>query len=535
MSYINKESYIIYKDGIRTNAINGNTGIIDYSGHNANAVIQNAIDSLTPGRKWKEKITLKGNFEIDDTIHIRPYTIFELCGSIKLKSELVAAKTLIDTPQGNDIDIVGGVYDGNSSAYNLNWANRSDSPWNSHGILLGNTIVRIAGVKNINVTNVNVKNTVRSNIVIEGDSTGVGDNVLISGCLLENSLTDHWIYPAAGKNITIQNCSMTGYAASEGVALGTSTNILKDSEIRDCKIYNVIANPNGYSQDIAIHARSYIDGTDETENMKITNNLIDMGSIYTRGIQSSSKNTDIIGNFIKGVTGSAGQSIRLTKSHCRIIGNRVINHGSATVAQEGISVLPAENVSNIQISGNKIYQSSIVYQSRGIILDANNYDIKDILINDNDIYVVEYAIRLKTETGKIIDNVSVIGNKIYANGSGKYWIYEQNNGMLTNVIYAHNLVKGAVSIVNGTFHKNIGYKTENSGTLIVSGTNAQTSFIIPHGLAIVPTNVQLETKSLDAAGSKYWIADINNITINFLIPPPTGINNVIICWNAGAQ
>jgi hypothetical protein len=78
----------------------------------------------------------------------------------------------------------------------------------------------------------------------------------------------------------------------------------------------------------------------------------------------------------------------------------------------------------------------------------------------------------------------------------------------------------------------MGVVLENSGTAIFSGDGLATSFSFAHGLATTPTVVNLEAKSADAAGDKYWTADATNITVTFAAAPAAGTDNVVIGWEA---
>ncbi|MEM3697380.1 MAG: hypothetical protein QXQ94_07765 [Candidatus Bathyarchaeia archaeon] len=73
-------SYLVWREGSEYYAANASG--IRFSGKNASQVIQSAIDSLTAGRTWKEKIILKGDFTILNTIIVRSYTILEFQGKI---------------------------------------------------------------------------------------------------------------------------------------------------------------------------------------------------------------------------------------------------------------------------------------------------------------------------------------------------------------------------------------------------------------------------------------------------------------------
>ena len=73
-------SYILWREGHKYYAANASG--IQFTGTNASWVIQSAIDSLTVGRTWKEKILLKGEFVISNTIILRSYTLLEFQGKI---------------------------------------------------------------------------------------------------------------------------------------------------------------------------------------------------------------------------------------------------------------------------------------------------------------------------------------------------------------------------------------------------------------------------------------------------------------------
>jgi len=110
------------------------------------------------------------------------------------------------------------------------------------------------------------------------------------------------------------------------------------------------------------------------------------------------------------------------------------------------------------------------------------------------------------------------------------------NSVNPRVINNDLKIAGANAIINNSttalIKWNEGYVTENSGTATFSGTGAQTVFTIAHGCALTPTHVNLEAKSADASGDKYWSADATNITVTFKTAPPLGTNNVVIGWKA---
>jgi hypothetical protein len=135
--------------------------------------------------------------------------------------------------------------------------------------------------------------------------------------------------------------------------------------------------------------------------------------------------------------------------------------------------------------------------------------------------------------------VSIIANRSGDTGAGtrqKYGIAEagtaNNNRIIGNMVLRNQtggiLVSGAGTVVKD----NYGYATENSGTATFSGDGIATSFSFAHGLAATPTVVNLEAKSADAVGDKYWSADATNITVTFAAAPAAGTDNVVIGWDA---
>ncbi|MGQ9530542.1 MAG: hypothetical protein ACUVQX_03150 [Candidatus Bathycorpusculaceae bacterium] len=116
-------SYIIWRERDNYYAANA-SGIVKFGGTKASEVIQSAIDALTVGRTWKEKIVLKGDFTISNTIIVRSYTTLEFQGKITvadnanldaaIKSEGFDDLAGTDSTGGVvDVEIVGLELDGN--------------------------------------------------------------------------------------------------------------------------------------------------------------------------------------------------------------------------------------------------------------------------------------------------------------------------------------------------------------------------------------------------------------------------------------
>jgi len=80
--------------------------------------------------------------------------------------------------------------------------------------------------------------------------------------------------------------------------------------------------------------------------------------------------------------------------------------------------------------------------------------------------------------------------------------------------------------------RNTGYITENWGLATFSGDGTTKTFSFAHGLSATPSHVDVEAKSLDAAGNKYWDADATNISVSFTTAPPAGTDNIRLSWAA---
>lgn len=108
-------SFVIFKDedGLIC-ARNGSTGKIDYSGTDVGEVIQNALNSLTSGRTWREGVVLKGNFTINAKVAIPSHTVLEILGKLTLADNVNDYMFLI-AGGSTDIEIIGGVVDCNGA------------------------------------------------------------------------------------------------------------------------------------------------------------------------------------------------------------------------------------------------------------------------------------------------------------------------------------------------------------------------------------------------------------------------------------
>lgn len=88
-------------------------GVIVYSGTNATSIINSALNALTTGRTWQEKVLLMGDITIDSTILVPAYTILENTGRVTLADNSDCNMLELKAGLAAMIEIFGGLWDGN--------------------------------------------------------------------------------------------------------------------------------------------------------------------------------------------------------------------------------------------------------------------------------------------------------------------------------------------------------------------------------------------------------------------------------------
>jgi len=111
-------SYTIFEEGGNCYAQNGKTRAIDFRGTDAVTVINSALNALTDGRTWQEKVTLRGNFSLTSPIRLPEYTVLDLRAA-KLTLANAANCNMIQNPDASvsadERTIIGGILDGNKA------------------------------------------------------------------------------------------------------------------------------------------------------------------------------------------------------------------------------------------------------------------------------------------------------------------------------------------------------------------------------------------------------------------------------------
>jgi len=122
---VKNSSYIVRKNGSYYEAIDGNTGKLEYGGENnagsvdgtdAATVIQSTINALTSGRTWKEKVSVKGDIDIDGLLNLPSYTTLEIQGRLRWTGSSPGWMIANDTDRPVKHSEVSGFLDANNVA-----------------------------------------------------------------------------------------------------------------------------------------------------------------------------------------------------------------------------------------------------------------------------------------------------------------------------------------------------------------------------------------------------------------------------------
>jgi hypothetical protein len=198
-------TYIVFTDGRMYYAKNGRTGQIDFNGTDATTVIQSALNALTPGRMWKERVLVKGSYIINNSaspLRISSYTIFEVDGRL---TALDKRKTLVHV-SGSNIELRGGIYDGNRGTE----VTATDEP------------VRVIHVEN--ATDVIIEGVKVVNGYSRGIEVSNGYHVTLKDIYAENSWRNVMIWSdsyTTVRNHELRNIHSKYAQGGSGVDLGT--------------------------------------------------------------------------------------------------------------------------------------------------------------------------------------------------------------------------------------------------------------------------------------------------------------------------
>ena len=178
--------YLVYKQEDIIYAKNGENGNIDLQGTDAKTVLQYALGHLTPGRVWKEKVAVLGDFSINNSkspLKIPDQTLFTLFGRMTVQDN---KKILVSL--GNDVIIENGLYDGNRGSEHSTGAD------SARVILADNkSNVTIRDLKVVNGFGRGIqarypKNNVIENVVVENCDKNIMHTVIAKDLIIDEGV-----------------------------------------------------------------------------------------------------------------------------------------------------------------------------------------------------------------------------------------------------------------------------------------------------------------------------------------------------------
>lgn len=553
----NEPKVAVFLEGVNAVAYSIETGSIISSNSNHQIAINEALDNLTIGRNYKERIILVGHFSISSELLVSSYTTLEVSG--KLTSTLSGFSAILTNKNATntDIDVIGGLYDVDNIA----------TPFEQTGI-------SFSKVSNLNICNTTVMNSGKHCIDLKGCSEFTVEN---NHC---NNMGDDGIsilYSYSGR--IINNTIIGGPNNGNG---GGSSGIELEDGSHDIVISSNSVSHISDASGSGIHLILDPGGPGPMYNLNVVSNTVrDCGG---RGIGCISNKAPIAISAISAIgdgtiiVTAAGHNLTADSTWLVELKN-IVDAGLLELNNEFIATtIDADNFSiNLIATGTYSSGATVDFDIHNVVIAGNTVDnvsdngvqvsrSREIAINNNSIsradkFGVSFVVgaRLVEINGNIISNSGIMGinavsgndkliivNNVITNSARKsdnqYGIFlngVSNTDIFNNVIEdtrptklsygIRSLNGGSNRIVdnnaidtktNGGLHimstpgdvvrGNVGHKTENSGSsgLISSGGS------FAHGLQVEPTSIQVTAKTPGVTGLAVTV-DSLNATISF--------------------
>jgi len=545
-SFTEDTAYIVFAENGIVYAKSGKTGEIEFEGTDASTVIQSALDSLTSGRNYKERIVLKGAFTLSRQITVASYTILDLShAALKLSNGVnLAGDGIIKASDTVKIEIVGGILD----------ANYPNNSYNNNGILF------------VNCSNCLVEDVYVKYFAYFGIKGGPVYRSRFTGNVLESydDVRRTWVEIAYGDNNEVSSnliinglINFSWFDKTDG-----------DPELHGNKIHSNIC--------LGLTSRGGIRVCDWSHETSIKNNIVMpyTGNIGIYGYVS--ERCEVIGNIVVGQGGTESNGIDFAYSkHILWEDNIVYNIGGNGFATDGTSniiikgniaaycgkngfTLPyaTANDRKVVLSNNIAYNNGQSATGHGFSVSNSLYVVvaNNIAFDDQATKTQNYGIALFNDCSYSIAKGNIVfGNThigIYV--SGDNGIVEGNicrNNRWGITVFGDNIQVLNNQLVNnssGNFvddggtgrviRNNVGYITENSGVAysLANGSN------ISHGLVQVPSVVTLTCLNATYDGVPVivsWNKELSTstyISVNIYWANGTAINDPVIAisWYA---
>jgi parallel beta-helix repeat protein len=232
--------YLIETNGTHHFILDGINGKLDYESTNASAVINNAIRNLTSGRTWNERVVMKGYFTLDSPIYLWSYTTLDLTEAY-LKAADRANTTLIvsynlTSPGNTNIEIYGGVLDGNKANQYQTEANRLLYDPTGLGDFWTNGIL-FRKTSNSKVVGTYIKNTLMHGLACKSNCYfNTFENCIFEGCGRTGVTYQYQGGISLAEDTSynnIVNCVTTGNLNKGIYVSGCSNNLISGNRVHD--------------------------------------------------------------------------------------------------------------------------------------------------------------------------------------------------------------------------------------------------------------------------------------------------------------
>jgi len=239
----NVSGTVIWKDGT-----NGTVYATGTTPTEATNIINWALGNLTSGRTWKEKVVLKDDFEVSDTIDLVDYLILDLTQArVKLANNVNKPPIALDSLQ--EVDIIGGVVDGNK-------ANQTGYPAGVRGV------INIDDCQNVNVYSTKVINGYQDGIYVVFKTAGK-KSVNLFNVIVESPNQDGIFYDTDNLDLNVDSLIFKPRIISAGdnpinlsdlqgvtvinPVIESPANPLRIEDCQGVEIYNpIIRNPSSH-------------------------------------------------------------------------------------------------------------------------------------------------------------------------------------------------------------------------------------------------------------------------------------------------
>lgn len=460
--YLGAPTYTVYSLNGTYYAKDQN-GVNQYSSTNASYVIQSALNSLTVGRDWKEKVLVTGDYIIDSTIAIPSYTVLEVQGKLTLAPSSPAGTAMLGSIRAHDFEIVGGILDGNM-------ANQAAG--------LQSHIIRLVSGSDVLIKDLKTVDASYDHIIL----TGWIKDVVIDNWVGDGGRDDGF-NPLEASNVVIKN-SIARNMASDGFHISDDSSFIS---VIGCISYDNTV--NGFS--VYNSQYSIISGCTSRNNGNSGVYLLSANVSYAKVVNNQVVNNTAYGIISNPVTGNYLTISGNTIQACGKEGIRIVNAANSVIADNVIEDVTDYGVVTTGIGGNNTIVSNCINivdgLGRGIgLVTNNNIVMQNIVLN-----TVNAICMLSATEGNVVKDNEVDAPFI----------------LLTN-----NIVKG-----------NSGYATENSGSVTI--LNGQVSVVINHGLVGTPTRVLLTGTTSDT--SQLYVSSVGVSTITVTVPIAVGGDRTI--------